>query len=176
MSVLITIGKPLIALEGINDALNLAAPTIDANALCSAWGAADDEIASVDAMNLASVVQFLDHAAQLDGLQTAEEALAKGRWRQLPYWLASCWLPVDAKIDDQRELEGEPVFIGSAPALLVELAEIAALSPHNLGHVPEQYQLDFDEPLDQQAALQWVWRAFFDAAMLAVEHNVPMST
>jgi hypothetical protein len=175
MSVMIAVGRPFIDLEGIKDAMRLAAPALDATALCAVWGAAE-EVANIDAMNLASVVLFLDHVAELDGLQNADEALAKGRWRQLPYWMASCWLPVEAKVDNQRELDGEPVFIGSAPALLTELAEIAALSPYKLGTVPVQYQTDVDEPLDETVTLQWVWRAFFDAATLAVEHKVPMST
>jgi hypothetical protein len=149
---------------------------LDAKALCIAWGDADEEVASIDALNLASVVLFLNHAAQLDGSRCSDDRMLECRWRQLPVWMASCWLPVEAQVHDQRELNGEPVFIGSAQALLVELAEIAALSPHRLGNVPAQYQADIDDPLDETATLQWVWRAFFDAATLAVQCKVPMST
>jgi hypothetical protein len=69
--------------------------TSDAQAaLLQAWDAAPDEMAYFDALNEASTSAFLNHAAKLEGLKDSNEALTRSRWRHLPYWIESFWLPV----------------------------------------------------------------------------------
>jgi hypothetical protein len=121
----------------------------------------------------------------LEGLENINEAMERSRWRHLPYWLESYWLPVQSDMAVVHE-EGFPRFVGSSQALLANLADIAALSPHRLGTVPAHfdlmrsdlrafYALDPDPVTESESAmLQWVWRALFEAATLSVERNVPM--
>src|SRR5262249_51733022 len=71
-----------------------AAFTDDAPHLIEVWNAAPEQIAYFDALNEASISAFLDHAARLEGLKDADDALAHSRWRHLPYWIESTWLPV----------------------------------------------------------------------------------
>lgn len=156
-------------------------------ALLKAWDAAPAKIACLDALNEASTCAFGGHAAALEGLKDFNEAMTRGRWRHLPYWIDSSWLPVRSDTTFiERDKYGWPSFFGSAYGLLANLADIAAASPHGLGTVPPHFELmrtdlrafyarkldAFDEP----TTLQWVWLALFEAATLCVERNVPMST
>jgi hypothetical protein len=64
-----------------------AALTSDAQAaLLQVWDPAPEEMAYFDALNKASLVSFVLHAARLEGLQGFNEALARG------YWIKSYWL------------------------------------------------------------------------------------
>jgi hypothetical protein len=150
--------------------------------LVKAWEAASENDISFSfvALNDASLSAFLDYAAGLEGLKDGNEALERSRWRHLPYWLDSFWLPVRSDA-----ICGEPTFFGSAHGLLANLAEIAAVSPHSLGTIPpyfEQMRADPDkfyftpleEPMDDKTALQWLWRAYYEAATVAVERNMVM--
>jgi len=142
-----------------------AALTSDAQAvLLRAWYAAPEEMAYFDALNEASTTAFLNHAAKLEGLQDSSEVLKRGRWRHLPHWIESYWLPVRS----DRATDG-PVFFGSAYGLLANLVDIAAASPQGLGTIPEHFELMRANPkafyaleldaLDEATMLQWVWRA-----------------
>jgi hypothetical protein len=147
--------------------------------LCKVWDAAPAELACIDALNEASTSAFLGHTAMLEGLANANEALARSRWRHLPYWIESYWLPVRG-----GTMLHEPVFFGSAYGLLDNLADIAAISPHGLGTAPPHFELmrtDLQafyalklDAFDEATTLQWVWRALFEAATLSVDRNVPM--
>jgi hypothetical protein len=160
-----------------------AALTSDAQAkLLKRWRAAPKGVAYLDPLNLASQVAFLNHAAALEGLENINEAMERSRWRHLPYWLESYWLPVQSDM----AVVHEGGFFGSSCGLIANLAEIAALSPHGLGTVPAHfdlmrsdlrafYALDLDPVTESESAmLQWVWRALFEAATLSVERNAPM--
>jgi len=154
--------------------------TSDAQAaLLQAWDAAPDEMAYFDALNEASTSAFLNHAAKLEGLKDSNEALTRSRWRHLPYWIESFWLPVHT----DTATDG-PVFFGSTYGLLANLSDIAAASPHGLGTIPEHFELMRADPrafyaleldaFDEATMLQWVWRAHFEAATISVERNIPM--
>ena len=101
-----------------------AALTSDAQAkLLKRWRAAPKKVAYLDPLNLASQVEFLKHAVALEGLKDINEAMTQSRWRHLPYWIESYWLP--ARSDMAVAHEGG--FFGSSCGLLANLADIAAL-------------------------------------------------
>ncbi len=148
--------------------------------LCRAWNAAPEEVAYIDALNEASTSAFLNHAAQLEGLPDANEALTRSRWRHLPYWIESYWLPVRS---DMTYLDGT-VFFGSAHGLLANLTGISEASPYALGTMPPYFELMRSDlrsfhalsldAFDEQTMLQWVWRALFEAATLSIDQNAPL--
>jgi len=154
--------------------------TSDAQAaLLEAWFAAPEEMAYFDALNEASTTAFLNHAAKLEGLKDSGEVQKRSRWRHLPHWIESYWLPVRS----DKVIDG-PVFFGSSHGLLANLADIAAASPHGLGTIPEHFELMRADPkafyalgldaFDEATMLRWLWRAHFEAATISVERNVPM--
>jgi hypothetical protein len=161
-------------------ALDAGLTNHDQAQLCKLWNAAPEEVAYFDFLNVASTCAFLDHTAKLEGFTDANEALARSRWRHLPYWIESYWLPVRS---DTTSLDG-PVFFGSAYGLLANLAAIATTSPYGLGTVPPHFEMMRTDPrsfyalqldaFDEQATLQWIWRALFEAATLSVERNIPL--
>lgn len=153
-------------------------------ALCEAWDKAPEEVASMGSFHIAALSAFLDHTAELEGL-SANDAIEKSRWRHLPYWLESNWLPVRSDATRiAKDSLGSPVFYGSAYGLLDNLAEIAARSPLRLENCPTYLELKQSDPrayydmlvegLDQELQLHDVWRVFQEAATLSVAHNVPM--
>jgi hypothetical protein len=157
-----------------------AAPTSVARVeLFGVWDAAPEEVGYFDALNEASTVAFLDHAARLEGLKDSNEALTHSRWRHLPYWVESYWLPVRSEATT-----GGPVFCGSAHGLLANLADIRSASPYGLGVIPPHFELMRADPrafyalrldaFDNVTTLQWLFRSYFEAATLAVERNLPM--
>ena len=99
-----------------------AALTSDAQvALLQAWDGAPEEMAYFDALNEASKTAFLTHAAKLEGLKDSSEVQKRSRWRHLPHWIESYWLPVRS----DTATDG-PVFFGSTYGLLTNLADMAA--------------------------------------------------
>jgi hypothetical protein len=150
--------------------------------LLKTWDAAPEEVEHgyFDALNEASWTAFLDHTARLEGLRHSGEAMTLSRWKHLPYWVITCWLPVRSTTTYE-----ESMFVGSAHTLLANLADVRTASPYDLGVVPPYfelmrtdpkafYRLRMDAALDDKTALQWVWRSFFEAASLCIERNVPM--
>jgi len=79
---------------------------------------------------------FLNHAVKLEGLKHSGEVQKRSRWRHLPHWIESYWLPVRS----DKATDG-PVFFGSTHGLLANLADIAAASPHGLGTIPDHFEL-----------------------------------
>jgi hypothetical protein len=165
-----------------------AALTSDAQAgLLKAWKVAPKKMACLDALNEASTCAFIEHAAALEGLKGFNEAMTRGRWRHMPHWIDSYWLPVRSDTTlIERDRNGWPSFFGSAYGLLANLADIAAASPHDLGTAPPHfermrtdlrafYAVELDA-FDAVTTLQWVWRALFEAATLCVERKVSMAT
>jgi hypothetical protein len=165
-----------------------AALTSDAQAgLSKAWKSRPQEDGLSRALNEASTCAFVEHSAALEGLKGFNYAITRGRWRRLPYWIDSYWLPVrsNTKLIVRDKYEW-PAFFGSAYGLLANLADIAAASPHGLGTVSPQfermrtdlrafYSLEL-RAFDAVTTLQWVWRALFEVATHCVERNVPMAT
>lgn len=159
----------------------------DANEkLVSKWFGPEEAIASLCIFNLASVALFLEHTAHLEGLPSSEEAISRSRWTNLPYWIESVWLPIGGQPKAKvQNVEGTPTFLGSTSGLLADLAEINALSPMKLESIPPHYDMmrrDLAEffssqdigTIDEPDVLRWLWRALFDAATLADQHQVPV--
>ena len=141
----------------------------------------------IDAMDINSIIAFLDYTAKLEGLPDVNQAIDRSRWRHLPYWLESCWVPLrsDAtRVAAGKDTGGFPIFVGSAFALLDNLAEIASRSPYGLGQVPPHFELMRCDPdaffalqvdtSDEPMMHRWIWRALFDGATLSIERNAPM--
>ena len=140
----------------------------------------------IDVFNLASIDLFLNHVAQLDGLADSAEALEKCRWRNLPYYIHSVWLPLSPALDDPDvvNVSGWPFQIGSISGLLKDLDEIAAESDKSFGAKPYLFDLMLNSPKDfyeattdgftPDATLQWIWFAYKFGAELAVEKNMTL--
>jgi hypothetical protein len=78
--------------------------------LLRAGQAGPQEIAFIDVLSFDGTCALLDHAAQLEGLTNNTEAIERSRWRHLPYWINSHWLPVRS---GRRETFGDgPTFFG----------------------------------------------------------------
>jgi len=159
-------------------------PANEQTALCEAWDSAPEQVASLGSLHVAALNAFLEHAAALEDL-SASDATERSRWRHLPYWLASNWLPVPGDVTRVvKDALGGPVFFGSAFGLRDNLAEIAARSPLRLGTCPSYLELKQSDPrayydmlldgLDEELELHTIWSVFHQAANLSIERNVPM--
>ncbi len=157
---------------------------LEARTIVRSWSEGQEELAFFDSLNLSSISQFLDHTAELEGLPGQEEAIENSKWKQLPYWMTSIWLPLGTPFGPSvLQIEGEPIFVGSAAGLKQDLNDIAKLSAHGLGTLPKHYELMRNDPkefhnldiesLDETSTLQWIWRVLFDASALAIEHQMP---
>jgi hypothetical protein len=178
---LVTEESPQMVRQFLSETSDL--PPDQQSALCNAWSQAPEEVAAIDALNLASIELFLSHTAELEAI-SVQTAIDASRWRQLPYWIYSHWLPVPTNetrlINDAAAC---PLFFGSAQALLSNLEEIADQSPLQLRTMPPHFDLMRSDPrtfhaidlgFDDRTTVQWIWRALFEAATLSVEQNVPM--
>ena len=150
-----------------------------------AWTKCADDIALIDCLNIASVGLFMDHVATLDGFADSSAAIEKSRFVQLPWWESSIWLPVafapPTLLDD-----GSPLFLGSCQALLAELEDVKSLSSWGLGQTPPGYDLmradikafyrsDFKLNDDEPTIAQWIWKALYDGAEIAIRNSAPLS-
>lgn len=126
--------------------------------------------------DLANTDALLRHAASLQGIDS-DLALLFGRWRHLPYWLDSIWVPGDMLIRPFLfdRMEHGPFFIGSAMTLAAELDEIANASPLGLREAAVA-----GNPAGGGAAeggpIRDAWQSYRDAARLALTCKVPMWT
>jgi hypothetical protein len=151
----------------------------------SAWQFCAPKIAAFNLFNLATIVSFLDYVAKLEGFESSSKALEHTRFRNLPWWEMSIWLPLpfqpppDLVIQDSGYL-----FLGSSHGLLTELAEIQRLSDLGLGAIPPGYehmladddvfwQTDFSES-SHTTFIQWIWRGLHDAAELSIVKSAPI--
>ena len=150
------------------------------------WFGPEKPIASLCIFNLASIVFFLEHTAQLEGLASANDAITQSRWTNLPYWIDSVWLPIagQPKVKVQ-DIQGMPAFLGTTSGLLADLIEINSLSPMRLNSIPPYYEAMRQDPvnffrnqemevLEESDILRWLWLSLFDASTLANEHQVPL--
>lgn len=145
----------------------------------------DRKFASVETFNDASGVLFLNYTADLEGLKNSDGVGTGSRWKNLPYWLASIWLPlngdaIDPVVDDTT---GEPVLIATATGLIRDLDEIAQMSKLRLGEEPQLFRLMLDEPksfysqtadktFSDEEAIQWLWYAYRWAARAALSNSL----
>ena len=151
----------------------------------TAWRVSAAEIGCINLLNLASVVAFLAHATELEGLDGVATGATDSRFKNLPWWEFCVWLPVELG-PARLELLSDSALLGSAYALRRELDELRALSPLHLGTIPRGYAEMRADGLrfartefatdDVTATIQWVWLGLRDAAGLAIEHTAPIKS
>lgn len=154
-------------------------------------GVPRDQIAAINAAGsiatfelLNCITLFSDHVIELEGYADRQKSyhdLESGQFRlkQIPVYEESTWMPFD--FDSPGAIE--PAFIGSCPALLRELDDIAARSPLSLRALPPHYVLGPNGPdtsfdgrrLSDAELIRWVWRCLHDAAQMAVRENSILS-
>jgi hypothetical protein len=111
---------------------------------------------------------------------------SEARFRNLPWWENSIWLPVEFNPPEKPSIEenGFPVFVGSSHRLLSELEEVQRSSPLALGTTPQGYdemrsdlegfyrsQFSLSE---ESSIIQWVWKGLYDAALIAIRERAPI--
>ncbi len=130
------------------------------------------------AATLPDTDSLLRHAAALQGLDS-DLALLFGRWRHLPYWIESIWLPGDIAIRPFLfdRLEHGPFFIGSAKMLAAELDEIRQESTAGFGGCAVAAGMaEAGASADAIIHVQQAWQNYREAARLAMEMGLPMWT
>jgi hypothetical protein len=125
----------------------------------------------------------------LEGYADENAGLAAGadgklKWKNLPWWDNSLWLP--REFGNPGGLDDVPTFfIGSCQGLVAELDELKRISALRLGEVPTAYsdmRKDFlqfvrsDRELDLSAedGIRWVWRALREGAELAIAQDAAL--
>ena len=80
----------------------------------SAWRACAPKIAAFNLFNLATIVSFLDYVAKLEGFESSSKALDRTRFRNLPWWQFSIWLPFPFQLPPEPVMQdsGWPVRSG----------------------------------------------------------------
>lgn len=144
-----------------------------AEALMQGWFGNDPPCGRYDS-TLKETDALLRHAASLQGLDS-DLALLFGRWRHLPYWIESIWLPGDVTIRPFLfdRMEHGPFFIGSAKALAAELDEIAKASPLILRNSALAEGM---AETGEGGCISRTWRSYREAARLALESGLPLWT
>jgi hypothetical protein len=150
------------------------------DAMMNLWFGNDPPVARF-AVDLRETNLFLNHAAKAQGLDF-DLALLFGRWRQLPYWIESIWVPGHEAIRPYLSDRPEhgPFFVGSAKVLTEELDEVAAASPslRDAAANAADRGEGMAEALGDVGAqrLRNVWRSYRDASALAVKAGLPLWT
>jgi len=151
------------------------------------WRQAGEDI-TISLLNLASVCCFLDHVAKLEGFPDSETALDKTRFRNLPWWQTSIWLPLVFRPPQELAIESEelPVFLGSSQGLLSDLDEVQRLSGLDLGKKPDGYdrmRMDLSAfrrsdfvSADESSVVRWVWLGLRDGAEISLRRSSPLLT
>jgi len=144
------------------------------------WASGSDEIVEIDPLNVASISLFLDHAIAIQGIDDHTAAMKDGRWKHLPFWTESYWLPIGPA--EHRIFD--TTFFGSSTELKGNLEEMASESPLGLGQAPAHYALmrgemekflEMELPaLSDREVIQWVWKALHDAAEESITRNLPI--
>lgn len=148
------------------------------------WRLCPERVAEISLLNLASVCSFLDYVAGSEGFRDSGEGMEGTRFRNLPWWEESVWLPVAIDPPPEPHDPSEPLFVGSSPGLLAELASIRTMSRLDLGAIPDGYlemRNDFKafsrssfELAGRDAVIRRVWRGLNDAAEIAVRNAAPL--
>ncbi len=166
--------------------IGISKPSDHAQKVIETWKKSTILEQMIDTLNLASVDFFLGHAAQLDGLKDSAEAIDQCRWRNLPYYIHSIWLPLAGVHADPEvvDVSGWPFQIGTTMGLQKDLEEIALKSDKGLGSKPELFDLMIRQPddfykavgdgLSPDQTLRWVWYAYKFGAELAASKNMPL--
>jgi len=145
----------------------------------TAWSEFAGQPTGISLFNLATVVLFTEHVARLEGFADSGAATERTRFRHLPWWQTSIWLPVTFQPPPEPaiDMDGWPIFLGSCQGLLADLAEVQKLSDMKLGETPDGYdkmRADYRAFMrsrftmsDERILIQWVWRGLHDGAKLA---------
>lgn len=150
-----------------------------------AWRHCGTDLATISLFKLSSVVLFLRHVAKLESLDNTIDPVDQTRFRQLPWWEQSIWLPIpfDRPLNPEMQSDLWPTFLGSSQRLLADLAEVRTLSDAELGVTPPHYELmrrddpqfwQTDLQLTEYNVIQWVWKGLSDAAELSVRESAPI--
>jgi hypothetical protein len=155
----------------------------------AAWLERPETISTIACLNGAAVMEFLRHAVLLEGYADEGAGFAAGasgklKWKNLPWWDNSLWLPL--AFDDPGGLDDDPTFfVGSCQSLIAELDELKRISPLQLGDVVTEYsemRADFlkfirsniELDLRTEDCVRWIWRALHDGAEMAVAQNAAL--
>jgi hypothetical protein len=156
------------------------------NSLIEEWRSGPAENGYVDTLNEASACAFLDYTAKLEGCASSEEAIENSKWKNLPYWLQSVWLPLEGINVHPAvvKIEGTPTLIGTAAGLVNNLDEIANAADIGLKQKPNNFDLMMSDlksfyslkvgDLDEETTLRWLWNSYYEGAKLALQHNRPV--
>ena len=147
------------------------------------WNNCREKIAWISILNLSSVCMFNDYAASLEGIRDSSNAMERTRFKSLPWWMYSYWLPIRLKAPVPPGDDWD-FLLGSSYTLLDELTEIKAMSDIDLDQVPPGYQLMRSDPKawfksefeleNDDDIIRWVWRGLWDAAELSIKENAPI--
>lgn len=150
------------------------------------WSDCSEEIAVFELFNFASLDLFLRHAADLAGFAGQDQLLARDYFPNLPWFMFDVWLPAPLVPSQNPPLASShwPIFIGSAPGLVADLAKMKSLSHLALGTAPSLYaamRRDFDHFQKTRTKIEnyddvirWIWLGLHDGATLAMQCNTPM--
>jgi hypothetical protein len=183
----LSVGKA--GLEGLETALESHLASLGLKVDCKRLFEADDQVAALCLLNVASIVVFLEHVGVVEGYPDRDTALAAfergdSRVKNMPAWVNSIWLPFD--FEPAGTLTEEPtLFIGSCPGLLRELTYLQQRSPLGLGAAPGGYERMRQDitafyrdltpfQLDEADTIRWVWRALFDGAGIAMKSGTAL--
>jgi hypothetical protein len=146
------------------------------------WNDGREKIATISALNLASVTMFTAYVSKLEGLGDSPSAMERTRFSNLPWWMYSYWLP--SRVPPLSPNEDWDFFVGSTYDLADQLAEIQRLSDLGLGTAPPGYDLMRSDLRaffqsnfslqDDKDIIRWVWKAYWDAVTLSLESKAPI--
>ena len=84
------------------------------------WSTSREGLTTISLFNLASVCLFLDHVSAIEGFKDLAETIERTRFRHLPWWMSSIWVPVTFQPPAGlvEKIDNGPVFLGSCHNLL----------------------------------------------------------
>lgn len=142
------------------------------------WTSCPKKIVVGESLNLASLCLFLDHVAELEGFKDSSSAISATRFKHLPYWMSTVWIPIDFEQTSVLYAKTDPLCIASSVGLLRNLEAIRALSPSSLGNPPECYGneggVPESSPSPDDDCLRWVWYDLFQVGTLSLKHGAPV--
>ena len=140
----------------------------------------EETVACLCGLGRGAPVAFCEHVRELERLPDDGRHMERTRFKSLPFWMVSYWLPVDFSPPLTRREDDDMALIGSCQQLLRELEEIRRLSPLGLGTKPRGYDLartDFkrwdaeNHEYGTDEVIQWIWGALHEGAELAIRHK-----
>jgi hypothetical protein len=131
-----------------------------------------DLIRTLNFLNVASIGLFLSHVAEIEGLPSAAEGVTDSKFRQMPWWQDSVWLPL---VENVAEVVEGTVFVGSCSHLLRELDTIAELSSAPLTDPIHEEAASPDSALTEHETLRFIWQRLHEGAETALASGACLS-